>query len=97
MKGTITVYLLYNWQCFLAECTTTSGPDTNKTCSFPFRDIYGRNHSKCTMEGDTHYWCATEKGDSWQFDGKWGYCSAACPHNTGKYNIKLEISSKTYF
>ena len=74
-----------------AGCATTSGPDPNKMCKFPFV-FRGITWTGCTIVDEPSYqlWCATET-DSRNYpvtsDGNlfstWGYCKSDCLSNQG--------------
>ena len=72
-------------------CATTSGPDRNKECKFPFV-FRGVNWNGCTVVDEPSYkpWCATErdkKNNPLTSDGNyfttWGYCKSDCRSNQG--------------
>jgi len=62
------------------DCQTVSGPDTHKSCKFPF--VYQEQiFYTCTTVDNGHQpWCATEVNDEGHhIIGKWGICSNSCP------------------
>ena len=73
-----------------SRCTTTSGPDPNKLCIFPFK-FRGITYNSCTTNGndpgDTNAWCSTKVDDSGEHvgdgQGNWGNCETKC-QNLGK-------------
>ena len=76
----------------IAECKTTSGPDPNKPCKFPF-EYQGELHHKCTLQNDTNYWCATDTSNSSNIDARHGYCELKCPRENGTVaNVIYNIS-----
>ena len=77
--------------CVEMGCTTTSGPDPNKPCIFPFK-LYGNTYECCTTAlndpGNTDAWCSTMV-DNWGGhiggQGKWGTCESKCqPKDDGR-------------
>merc|ERR1712190_415012 len=72
----------------LVACQTVSGPDTHKSCKFPF--VYqGKLFFTCiTVDNGHQTWCATEVDDkNHLIIDKWGSCSNSCPSSvqtTGK-------------
>ena len=70
--------------CLEMGCKTTSGPDPNKPCVFPFK-LGDETHKCCTTAlndpGDTNAWCSTMVDDLGKHvanQGKWGVCEAKC-------------------
>ena len=66
---------------FLA-CKTTTGPDQNKPCVFPFT-FSGVTYTECTKANFDHLWCSTKVDDNGNFiQNHWGNCDislGACP------------------
>ena len=72
-------------------CVTTSGPDPNKQCKFPF-DFDGTTYYECTSEGRDRPWCATEVDiDDGRkvIEDKWGNCGSVC--SPGNFRISSLI------
>jgi len=79
-------------------CQTVNGPDTYKSCEFPF--VYqGKVYFTCTTVDNGHQpWCATKVNDkNHLIIGKWGICSNSCPSpvqttgkGTGRQSTQLE-------
>jgi len=63
------------------DCTTEAGTQ----CQFPFI-TNGQTFTSCTQSGDTRAWCSTKvdsNGNHISGIGEWGYCTAACPDDSG--------------
>ena len=72
------------FEMHIKECTTTSGPDANKTCIFPFKFAHV-TYNRCTTDGndpgDVKAWCSTKVDDSGKHvggEGNWGSCELKC-------------------
>ena len=63
------------------SCKTIAGPDTNKSCIFPFK-YKGIIHHNCTLAGDSSggAWCSTlVDGEGKHIGGRhWGTCGQSC-------------------
>ena len=60
------------------KCKTTSGPEPNVECVFPFK-YRDKVYNECTIDGASKPWCCT-KTDSGgnHLGGHWGYCGPDC-------------------
>ena len=73
-----------NLYCFLG-CITTSGPDPNKPCIFPFK-FRNVTYNTCTTSGNeagnTKAWCSTKVDNLGKHigngQGNWGDCESKC-------------------
>ena len=68
------------------DCGTTSGPEANKPCIFPFTS-HGITYNACTTDqiepGDDTAWCSTMVDNmGLHVTGKWGNCEAKCPKDS---------------
>ena len=55
-------------------CTAITGMTKGKPCHFPFT-YNGATISRCTRQGSTYYWCATEPS---YHGNNYGECSSNC-------------------
>jgi len=72
----------------LPSCTTVSGPDTGKSCIFPFRHN-GVTYKKCTSAGLDQAWCSTKvnsNGEHIGGQGFYGICPTSCPGGENNAN-----------
>ena len=88
-------------------CTTTTGPDPNKPCQFPFK-YESVTFNQCITHGNEEYetlaWCSTKvdgSGNHVVGQGKYGFCEPKCqPKNIGKfcaiysYGYKIKVKSE---
>ena len=73
-----------------STCSTTSGPEPDSECKFPFI-FQGIVWTGCTtVDGDPNPWCVTQTDESGHpvsnADGTfttWGYCHESCPFDQG--------------
>ena len=88
------VALFKGWaDCSEWGCTTSYGPDPNKTCIFPFK-YRGKTYNCCTFDDnyatDTDAWCSTKvdrTGEHLSGQGKYGFCEPKCqPKPAGKFS-----------
>ena len=70
-------------------CITVSGPDSGKSCVFPFR-FNGVLYNECTLDGnapgETEPWCSTltnSNDDHVGGQGNWGFCASDCTGDGG--------------
>ena len=76
--------ILFALDCSRLGCTTTHGPDPNKTCIFPFKHK-GKIYNCCTSDDnyvtDKKAWCSTKVdrfGTHQVGQGKYGFCEPKC-------------------
>merc|ERR1712243_419976 len=75
-------------------CTTSSGPETSKSCVFPFR-YNGIVYSECTSVDQSAAWCATEVDARGNFiSNKYGFCPSSCP-SSGSSTTTTTTSTTT--
>merc|ERR1712243_97993 len=74
-------------------CTTSSGPETGKSCVFPFR-YNGIVYSECTSVDQSAAWCATEVDAGGNFiSNKYGFCPSSCPSSGSSTTTTTTSSS----
>merc|ERR1712064_243773 len=75
-------------------CTTSSGPETGKSCVFPFR-YNGIVYSECTSVDQSAAWCATEVDAGGNYiSNKYGFCPSSCP-SSGSSTTTTTTSTTT--
>ena len=77
------------------SCKTIAGPDTNKSCIFPFK-YKGIIHYNCTLAGDSSEgaWCSTlVDGKGNHIGGRhWGTCGQSCFTSAVNQNSQKHVS-----
>ena len=89
------LFFIGNEEILPLTCTTTSGPDSDKPCVFPFtfaKVTYNNCTTKGNEPGDNKAWCSTkvdESGNHIGGQGNYGFCEQRCQSDVAGKTINF--------